>query len=295
MKLSGIIGYPVTPFVESNTNIDLEKLGHVIDLLIEGQTNAIAALGSAGEAAYLSETEWKQVADFTVKHVGGRVPVIIGISQLTTEQAVKYAKYADQVGADAIMLSPFSYYKLQEDEVFQHYQSVSDATSLPIMIYNNPATCGVDMSPEFMLKMVDEIENATMIKESTGDIQRMHKIYKLSGGEVPFYNGCNHMALEAFNAGASGWCTAAPCLIGNQPKKLFDAALAGRNDEARELFYQQFEFLEFIVSSGLAAAVKAGFSILGTDVGAPRKPLLPLNENATKRLSTMLQELGCSQ
>lgn len=291
MNLSGIIGYPVTPFSQDNKSVDLNKLGKVIDILLKAKTDAIATLGSAGEAAYLSEAEWKQVADYTVKHVAGRVPIVIGISQLTTEQATSYARYAHEAGANAIMLSPFSYYKLSEEEIFLHYQSVSNATPLPLMIYNNPATCGVDMTPEFMLKMVDTIENVSMIKESTGDIQRMHKIYKLSEGKVPFFNGCNHMALEAFNAGASGWCTAAPCLIGDQPKQLFDAIQIGNNKEARDLFYQQYEFLEFIVKSGLAAAVKSGLSIRGIDVGAPRKPLLPLSDLAQKQLEKMLANL----
>ncbi|MEZ8303358.1 dihydrodipicolinate synthase family protein [Vibrio splendidus] len=292
MNLSGIIGYPVTPFSKDNTNVDLDKLGTVIDVLLEAKVDAIAALGSAGEAAYLSETEWKQVADYTVKHVAGKVPVVIGIAELSTAQAIKYAQYANEIGADMIMLSPFSYYKLSEDEIFLHYESVSNASPLPIMIYNNPATCGVDMSPEFMLKMVDEIEHACMIKESTGDIQRMHKIYKLSNGDVPFFNGCNHMALEALNAGATGWCTAAPCLIGDQPKQLFDAVKSGQAKKAQKLFYQQYEFLEYIVTWGLAAAVKSGFGLQGIDVGGPRKPLLPLSNAAQKRLKDMLNNLS---
>lgn len=292
MNLSGIIGYPVTPFSKDNTNVDLDKLGTVIDILLEAKVDAIAALGSAGEAAYLSETEWKQVADYTVKHVSGKVPVVIGLAELTTAQAVNYARYAKEIGADAIMLSPFSYYKLSEDEIFLHYDTVSKETPLPIMIYNNPATCGVDMSPEFMLEMVKSIENATMIKESTGDIQRMHKIYKLSNGEVPFFNGCNHIALEALNAGASGWCTAAPCLIGDQPKQLLDAVKDSDTEKAQQLFYQQYEFLEYIVTSGLAAAVKSGLGLQGIDVGGPRKPLLPLSEDAKKRLQEMLNDLS---
>ncbi|MBB6522503.1 dihydrodipicolinate synthase family protein [Pseudoteredinibacter isoporae] len=292
MNLSGIIAYPVTPFSHDNKHVDLEKLGEVIDVLLDAKVDAIAALGSAGEAAYLSESEWKQVADFTVKHVGGRVPVVIGVAELTTEQAVICAEHAFDIGADMIMLSPFSYYKLSEDEVFSHYESVSNASSLPIMIYNNPATCGVDMSPEFMLKMVSDIKNATMIKESTGDIQRMHKIHKLSNGKVPFFNGCNHMALEALNAGASGWCTAAPCLIGERPKQLFEAVKQGESEKARELFYQQYEFLEFIVTSGLAASVKSGMAIQGNDVGEPRKPLLPLDYSAKQRMTDMLADLS---
>lgn len=292
MNLSGIIGYPVTPFSQDNKQVDLDKLGDVINVLLEAEVDAIAALGSAGEAAYLSEAEWKQVAEYTVQHVRGRVPVIIGIAELTTEQAARKVQHAYQIGADVIMLSPFSYYKLSEVEIFQHYETVASASPLPIMIYNNPATCGVDMSPEFMLKMVERIPNASMIKESTGDIQRMHKIYTLSDGKVPFFNGCNHMALEALNAGASGWCTAAPCLIGDKPKRLYDAIKQGDNGKARKLFYQQYEFLEFIVSSGLAAAVKSGLALQGNDVGSPRKPLLPLNERAQQRLQGMLEMLA---
>ena len=292
MNLTGIIGYPVTPFSQDNKQVDLDKLGRVIDVLLEAKVDAIAALGSAGEAAYLSEAEWKQVAEYTVQHVAGKVPVIIGIAELTTAQAVNYAQHAHQIGANMIMLSPFSYYKLSEAEIFQHYDTVASASPLPIMIYNNPATCGVDMSPAFMLSMVERIPTASMIKESTGDIQRMHKIYTLSEGKVPFFNGCNHMALEALNAGASGWCTAAPCLIGDKPKQLFDAIKQGENEKAQALFYQQYEFLEFIVSSGLAAAVKSGLALQGMDVGGPRKPLLPLDEQAQQKLQDMLEKLA---
>lgn len=291
MNLSGIIAYPVTPFGENTIGVDLEKLGTVIDTLLDAKVDAIAALGSAGEAAYLSETEWEQVAEYTVKRVNKKVPVVIGIAELTTEQAINRAKFAHQIGADMIMVSPFSYYKLSENELFKHFENISNATPLPILIYNNPATCGVDMSPQFMLKLVNDIENACMIKESTGDIQRMHKIYALSEGKVPFFNGCNHMALEALNAGASGWCTAAPCLIGEKPKQLFDSVKAGKSKEAKALFYQQYEFLEFIVQSGLAAAVKTGLAIQGVDVGGPRKPLLPLNDCATAKLKNMLAHL----
>lgn len=292
MNLTGIIGYTITPFTENN-NVDFKQLETVIDTLLDAKVDAIAALGSAGEAAYLSEDEWESVANHTVSYVAGKVPVVVGIAELTTAQAVKRAKYAHKIGADVVMLSPFSYYKLNEDEIFLHYKSVSDATPLPIMIYNNPATCGVDMSPQFMLKMVDGIENARWIKESTGDIQRMHKIYKLSKGSVPFFNGCNHMALEALNAGAVGWCTIAPCLIGDQPKQLFDAIKNSNNEKARELFYQQYEFLEFIVQSGLSAAVKAGMSAQGIQVGHPRKPLLPLTPLKQEKLKSMLIDLGC--
>lgn len=291
IKLEGIIAYPVTPFINGDADVDLDTLGIVIDRLIDTGIGAIAALGSAGESAYLTENEWQQVAEYSFKHVAGRVPVIIGISELTTTKAIERALFAEHVGADAVMISPLSYYSLSEQEIFQHYSTISNAIDIPIMLYNNPATSGIDMSPEFMLKMIRSIDNITMIKESTGDIQRMHLIHSLSNGEVPFYNGCNYMALEALNAGATGWCTAAPCLIGNRPRKLFEAIQNGDAMKARELFYQQREFLEFIVKNGLAASIKAGLSMRGIYAGTARKPLLSLSSDLENKLKSLLDSL----
>jgi len=266
---SGIIAYSITPFTEEGM-VDTKVLDLVNDTLIASGADAIAALGSAGEGAYLEEDEWQQVALQTMTHVNGRVPVIIGIAELTTKNAVARASYANEIGAQAIMVSPFSYYRLSEDEIYEHYTAISAAVSLPIMVYNNPATCGVDMSPEFMLLMVATIDNVTMIKESTGDLQRMRKLHRLSKGAVPFFNGCNYIALDALNAGAAGWCTAAPCLLDDLPKQLFDSVQQGDTEKAKAVFERQLPLLEFIVNVGLAATVKAGLAIKGMPVGLAR-------------------------
>jgi len=290
--LAGIIAYTVTPFSSDGEQINLEALYLLIDELIDSGANAIAALGSAGECAYLDDDEWALVASQTIKHVDGRVPVIVGISELTTKKAVARAIFANEIGADAIMVSPFSYYRLSEDEIYDHYAAISAAISIPIMIYNNPATCGIDMSPEFMLSMVNEIENANMIKESTGDIQRMRKLHRLSKGTVPFFNGCNYIALDALNAGATGWCTAAPCLIGNLPKQLLETVEKGEPNKAKDLFEKQLPLLEFIVNGGLASTVKAGLEMKGIHAGAARRPLKPLTNEKKQILESILLKLA---
>ena len=289
--LAGIIAYTVTPFTDDDEQINLEALFLLIDELIDSGADAIAALGSAGECAYLDDDEWAFVASQTVQHVKGRVPVIIGISELTTKKAVSRAVFANEIGADAIMVSPFSYYRLSEDEIYDHYAAISAAISIPIMIYNNPATCGVDMSPEFMISMVNEIENVTMIKESTGDIQRMRKLQRLSNGAVPFFNGCNYIALDALNAGAAGWCTVAPCLIGDLPKQLFNTVKEGGTEKAKVLFKQQLPLLEFIVNNGLAPAIKAGLEIKGLYAGTARRPLKPLTKDKKQSLENILKAI----
>lgn len=290
-SLSGIIAYTVTPFFNGDEQVNLDALNLLIDELIYSGANAIAALGSAGECAYLNDDEWALVASHTIKYVNGRVPVIIGISELTTKKAVARAIYANEIGADAIMVSPFSYYRLSEDEIYDHYAEISAAISIPIMIYNNPTTCGVDMSPEFMLSMVDKIENASMIKESSGDIQRMRSIHRLSNGTVPFFNGCNYIALDAINAGATGWCTAAPCLIADLPKQIFTAVKQGESEKARALFECQLPLLEFIVNGGLASTVKAGLEMKGLHAGVARRPLKPLTVEKKQILENILKTI----
>lgn len=295
IDLHGIVAYPITPFHAHDGSIDADTLARLIDRLVDSGVHAIAPLGSTGESAYLSEAEWRYVVELSVARVAGRLPVIVGISELTTDAAARRAVFAERAGADAIMVLPTSYWKLSEDEVFQHYARIAAATRLPIMAYNNPATSGIDMSPELMVRMTREIDNVRMIKESSGDIQRMHRIRELSDGTVPFFNGSNPLALEAFAAGAAGWCTAAACLIPEQTLSLYAAARAGDLDLARKTFYRQLPLLQFILKGGLPKTVKAGLRLHGLDVGAPRHPVLPLDPAACQTLAAILRKVGGEQ
>ena len=290
-KIHGIIGYTVTPFGPNGEGLDLDALGRSIDRMIDAGVHAIAPLGSTGEGAYLGDAEWDQVAEFSIRHVAKRVPTIVSVSDLTTAKAIRRARFAEAQGADVVMVLPTSYWKLSEAEILAHYQAIGASIGVPIMLYNNPATSGTDMSVELILRIVNGVENVTMVKESTGDIQRMHKLQLLGEGQVPFYNGCNPLALEAFAAGAKGWCTAAPNLIAQLNLDLYAAALAGDLDRARELFYRQLPLLDFILKGGLPATIKAGLRETGLEVGAPRLPVFPLSEVGQGQLQAILKTL----
>ncbi|MFE6055920.1 dihydrodipicolinate synthase family protein [Kitasatospora sp. NPDC056446] len=288
--LEGIIAYPVTPFSRTDGGPDLARLAELIDRLVGSGCHAIAPLGSTGESAYLDDREWYDTAEASVAAVAGRVPTVVGIADLTTRSAVRRARYAEQAGADVVMVLPLSYWKLDEREITRHYQEIAGAIGIPLMVYNNPATAGVDLSPELLHRLVDRVENITMVKESSGDIQRMHRLVQLSDGALPFYNGSNPLALEAFAAGAAGWCTAAPCVIPELTLELYRAVRAGEPDAARRVFYRQLPVLQFLLGGGLPTTVKAGLALHGLDVGEPRHPLLPLDGPGTKRLAELLAE-----
>jgi 4-hydroxy-tetrahydrodipicolinate synthase len=291
---AGIIAYPVTPFHAGNDGVDAGRLQLLIDRLIATGADAIAPLGSTGEAAYLNDEEWDEVAEVSIKQVARRVPTVVGISDLTTRKAVRRAKFAEQAGADAVMVMPMSYWKLTEHEISRHYARIAESIGIPIMVYNNPATSGVDMRPELIARRVRDLDNVTMVKESSGDIQRMHRLHQLSDGAIRFYNGSNPLALEAFAAGAVGWCTAAPNLIPEWTQRLHRAATTGNAGEAREVFYRQLPLLQFILQGGLPATIKGGLKLLGFDAGVPREPLSPMTMEATAELKAILDKLGAA-
>lgn len=284
--IHGIIGYTITPFSTDGQRVDLDALGRSIDRLIDSGVHAIAPLGSTGEGAYLSDAEWDEVSAYSIEKVAKRVPTIVSVSDLTTAKAVRRARYAEAHGADVVMVLPASYWKLSEAEILAHYAAIGDSIGKPIMLYNNPATSGTDMSVELILRILKQVDNVTMVKESTGDIQRMHQL-KLQS-DVPFYNGCNPLALEAFAAGAKGWCTAAPNLIPQLNLDLYQAVLANDLNKARELFYRQLPLLQFILKGGLPATIKAGLRLTGLEVGNPRLPVFPLGEAGVDQLKALL-------
>ncbi|PJE13489.1 dihydrodipicolinate synthase family protein [Mycobacterium sp.] len=287
-EIHGIIAYPITPFTADTAGIDTERLASLVDRLVSSAVHAIAPLGSTGELAYLDEPEFDTVVDTTMAAVNGRVPVIVGVSDLTTANTIRRAQYAQQAGADAVMILPVSYWKLTDREIAQHYRSIGESIDIPIMAYNNPATSGVDMSPELLVTMFDNIGNVTMVKESTGDLSRMRRIAELSDGQLPFYNGSNPLVLDALKVGASGWCTAAPNLRPQPCIDLYNAVRADDLEKAQILYDDLKPLLQFIVAGGLPTTVKAGLDLLGFPAGDPRAPLLALDEQGRAQLKQLL-------
>lgn len=286
----GIIAYPITPF-DSGEKVNIPLFKTLTERLVQAGAHGIAPLGSTGVLPYLADEEKEAVTEAALQQVNGRVPVLVGVSHLTTERTIYHARFAEKAGATAVMIIPMSYWKLTDDEIFRHYEQVAKQLSIPIMAYNNPATGGIDMSPA-LLKRLLSIPNVTMIKESTGDVQRMHYLRKALGEKVSFYNGSNPLALAAFAAGANGWCTAAFNLIPGLNKQLYTAIQNNELPLAREVFYRQFELLQFIVAKGLPAAIQAGLKIQGIESGHLRSPLQELNAKDYTQLETLLSGLN---
>lgn len=289
--LKGVIAYPVTPFEPGTGDIDLAALRRLTGELVAAGSHGIAPLGSTGESAYLQDDEWEAVCATSLEAVAGRVPTLVGVSHWSTDGTVRRARVAARHGATAIMVLPQVYWKLTEPELFQHFATVAAATDLPVMLYNNPGTSGVDLPPETVVALARTIPNLTMVKESSGDAARFGAIRELSDGALSVYNGSNPLVLEALRSGAAGWCTAAPCLAPRWCLELYAAATNEQEERADAVLAELLPFLRFIVRHGLPRTIKAGLELQDRKAGVPRAPLLPLPDKEAEELRALLVRL----
>ena len=271
--------------------IDQKRLFEEIDFQINNGVHGVCIFGSTGGNGSFSDEQMKTTTAAVAKHVAGRTSVIVGTGARTTSACISLSKHAQDVGCDGVMILPVSYWPLTEDEVLTHYERVAASIGVPICVYNNPWTTGVDMKPEFLARLT-ELDNVNCIKESTGDLSRISAIRRLVGNDVTLIAGWESTSLQAFMAGASGW---APVCTNFAPKlamQFFEAATRKRDAVlSRDLWDQLFPLCEFICAKSHIRVAHSGLEIAGRPVGPPRAPMKGLNADDRAKLSAILTVL----
>ena len=288
--LHGIVGYLITP-LDTSGRVDTKQLSQLTEAMIASGIPSVSPVGSTGILPLLTDEERDMVVDTVCRQVSGRVPVLVGTSSMTTGNAIRHARYAERAGASALLISPLAYWKLTEQEIFDHYDAVASAVSLPIMAYNNPSS-GTDMSADLLLRLA-EIPNVTMVKESTGDLARIQHLLLHGEGRLQVFIGKNTLSFAAFALGCHGWCSAAAQIAPRQLLAMHRALVVDADlREARRMFRELFPLLEALVRSGLARTIPAALELLGQAPGPLRLPLQPIGEAARAGLAAAMRNLG---
>ena len=162
----------ITPFTSDGRKVDEAALKRLVDFQIEEGIHGLIPLSSTGEFLSITPDERRQIVEIVVKQAAGRVPVLIGTGAEWTDEVVRASREAESMGADGVMIIPPFYSTPTDDELVHHYKTVADAISLPIMVYNNPATANVDLRPTLVARLA-EIDNCLYIKESTLEVTRV--------------------------------------------------------------------------------------------------------------------------
>jgi 4-hydroxy-tetrahydrodipicolinate synthase len=289
-KLRGTFTVMVTPFTPDEK---LDKKGFCanIDWYIEEGIHGVICLGSTGEFANLTIEERKSIIDLTVDQVKGRVPIIAGTAANSTRATVEMTKYAQGAGADAaLIVAPFYGLPTQED-LYEHYKSISENVSIPIMVYNNPGLSGVDMLPPLVERLA-VLDNILYLKESTGDIKRVHELLRRCGDSIDIWCGWDDLAYEFFLLDCPGWVAPIANFMPKTAAELFRLAEKKAYEEAKALFFKMLPLLSYLEEGQLLAKVKEAMNMIGKAGGKPRKPFLPITEEQKGALRRMLSEVG---
>ncbi len=289
-KLKGTFAVMVTPFTD-NQDLDEKGLRKNIAWYIQEGIQGVICNGSTSEFANLSKEERKFVIDVTVDEVKGRVPVMSGTAAHSTRETIEMTAYAEKARCDAVLLVPPYYGGPNQDEIFEYYREVAAAVPIQIMVYNNPYTSGVDIQPSTVARIA-EIKNIPYVKESSGDIRRIHEIIQLCGEKIDVWCGWEDLAYESLLMGCKGWVCPTSNIVPRMTVELFDLVQSGRVREAEKLYYRMLPLLQFLEAGQLGAKVKAAMNMVGQCGGKPRKPFLPLSKAQEPMLRNILKDLG---
>jgi 4-hydroxy-tetrahydrodipicolinate synthase len=288
----GVYTVLVTPF-NSAGEVDYEGLRRNVEWQIQEGIHGLVVNGSTGEFASLEDYEREKTAVTVLNTVAGKIPVLVGASAEATQKAIYYAKSAKEMDAQGVLVLPSYYCKPNQEEIFYHFASIADAVDIPIMIYNNPFTTGVDIQPETVKRMVDYHPNLCYIKECTGDIKRFRQIQLLCGDKIKIFCGWEDLAFESFVMGAYGWISVIGNIIPKLAVELFVEVAEQKDlDKGWKIYKSMLPMLQFLEYRGKAPqTLKYCLERIGLVGGTVRLPRLPLSDEDKKDIDKMLKGL----
>jgi len=277
----------VTPFTADGAVVDLPALRRLVEFQITEGIDGLIPLGSTGEFLSVSREERTAIVETVVRTTAGRVPVLIGTGAEDTREAVALSREAEALGADGVMVIPPFYSVPTEDELFVHYSRIAEAISIPIMVYNNPATANVDLLPATLARL-STIPNCRYVKESTLEVTRVRDIIAACGERMTVFAGV--LGYESAWLGATGWVAVCSNVAPRLSRDMFAAFDADRT-RALALYRRLAPLLPWVGGPRYVSGTKAAFRLLGMDMGPPRPPRLPLPERDLPALAAVLQAM----
>ncbi len=276
----------VTPFDGNKTNYD--ALGELIDWQIENGTDAIIICGTTGEASTMPDEEHLAAIEYTVKRVGGRVPVIAGTGSNETAHAVELSKKAEALGADGLLQVTPYYNKTTQKGLIEHFSAIANAVSIPIILYNVPGRTGMNISIP-VLKELAKLDNVVAIKEASGNMSYTAKI----AAEIPelyIYSGNDDMIVPVMSLGGKGVISV---LANVAPKETHELCKAYLDGDCQKATKMQLEYLDLINDLFIEVnpiPVKTALNLMGKNAGNLRLPLVDMEDANKSKLEASMKK-----
>ncbi len=289
MDLTGMGVALITPF-DRNGKVDYASLSKLVDCHLNNGTDYLVLLGTTAETPTLDKEEQQKIIQFIVEKVGGRLPLVMGVGGNNTHAVAECIKNVVPAGIDAILSVVPYYNKPRQEGIYQHYKTLAEASSLPIILYNVPGRTGVNMLPETVVRLAKEFETIIAIKEASGNLTQMEEIALNMPDGFQLISGDDAIALPSIALGSCGVIS----VIGNAfPKELGEMihlALNGDYKEAKNIDNRFGDLFELIFTDGSPAGVKSILHEKGYCENILRLPLVPVQDATQERIRIALDK-----
>ena len=279
----------VTPF--KNDAVDLEAYGNLLDFHMDNGIQCMVTLGTTGEASVLTEEERNQVITLTVEKCKGRIPVVVGVGSNNTAIAKKYAQTAEALGADGVLLVTPYYNKCTQNGLVEHFKTVADAISLPVIAYNVPGRTGVNIEPATVAKLA-AIGNVVGIKEASGNLSQVLEIKRLVPEDFMIWSGNDDNILPIYSVGGHGVISVMGNMIPAETQAMCQAFMEGRVQDAIDLQVKTKKLFNLLFCEVNPIPIKAALAMMGMIENELRLPLTPMDEAKAAELRQEMVNLG---
>lgn len=279
----------VTPYTENG--VDYEKYEELLEQQYRGGTAAILVCGTTGENPTQTEQEHNALVELTVEKCRGRMKTVVGVGANNTRHALEYAKHAESVGADGILMVTPYYNKTTQRGLVEHFSYVADRVSVPMILYNVPSRTGIGIKPETYLEL-SKHPNINGVKEASGNIAEYARTRALCGDELCFWSGNDSDTVPMMSLGAYGVISVASNVIPSEVAALCSLCLDGDFAGAAELYFTLADFFDKLFIETNPIPVKTAMNLLGMNVGKLRLPLCDMAPANLEKLRESMRNLG---
>lgn len=291
VNLKGMGVALITPF-KNDESVDYETLAKLVDYQIQNGTDYLVVLGTTAETPTLTEEEKNKITGLVIDKVHGKIPIVLGMGGNCTRTIVQTLKSRDFEGIDAILSVVPYYNKPSQEGIYQHYKAISEATELPVILYNVPGRTGVNMKAETTLRIARDFKNVIAVKEASGNFSQIDDIIKNKPANFNVISGDDGIAYPLVTLGAIGVIS----VIGNAFPKEFSRmirlALAGDYDNARTIHHRFTELFSLLFIDGNPAGVKSMLNAMGYIENKLRLPLVPTRITTFEQIRDVLRQLS---
>ena len=276
-----------TPFTEDGVNFD--EFGKLLEDQIANEVDAIIVCGTTGESATMSEEEKKEVIKFAIDKINKRTKVVIGTGSNNTSSAIKMSKYAEEAGADALLVVTPYYNKTTQKGLVAHYKAIAESVSLPIIMYSVPSRTGVNITPETCLEL-SKIENIVAIKEASGNISQVAKIASLCKDNLDIYSGNDDQVIPLLSLGGKGVISVLSNVMPKYTHEMVHKYLDGDVKEASKMQLDVLDLIDALFCEVNPIPVKYALNLMGYNFGKPRMPLIELSDSNKEKLEEIMKK-----